>query len=187
MIDPDLKIFLQNLKNYGLNNQIPNISETTAKLLHFLVLQQKAQNILEIGSANGYSTIWLADAARQNKGKVHTCDVSLPSFYAAQDNVNQVGLSEYVNFQFGSALQLFKNCPLRFDFVFLDAQKSEYHLFWELIKTLIHPQSLVLVDDVIKFPQKTAAFQAKIESEPDYFHCIIPVDGDDGIMLISHK
>jgi len=57
--------FLANLRAYGYENEVPNVSATMGRLLHDLVLLSGSSRILELGTANGYSTIWMASALRQ--------------------------------------------------------------------------------------------------------------------------
>jgi predicted O-methyltransferase YrrM len=179
--------FLRQLKTYGIKKNIPNVSETTAAFLHFMIKSLKAKSALEIGCANGYSTIWLADALESTGGNLITCDVSKPSFDQAQENIKSCGLEKIVTFQFGDALELLPNLKQKFDFVFIDAQKSLYHLYWEQVKALLTNSAVVVVDDVLKFPQKTKLFTELIQKESNYEHIVLPVDGDDGIMLIRSK
>lgn len=180
----DFKLFLNNLKNYGIANNIPNISPEVGQFLNFLVKFSGSQNGLEIGCANGYSTIWLAEAFSKNKGKLTSLDFSAPSLSEAKQNLEKIGLTENVDFKFGDALKIIPQLDQKFDFIFLDAEKGKYHLFWELIKTKIHNKSIVVVDDVIKFAEKTKAFTKQIQQEKDFDYQILPLDEDDGIMLI---
>lgn len=177
--------FLKSLKQYGLENKIPNISETVGKFLNFLVRTSSSQTGLEIGCANGYSTIWLAAAFQKNKGKLISLEFSAPSLQEAQANLKKVKLDQFVDFHFGDALKIIPKLDQKFDFVFIDAQKAHYHLFWDLIKTKLHSKSIVVVDDVIKFPQKTATFIKQINEEKNFDYQILPLDEDDGIMVIT--
>jgi predicted O-methyltransferase YrrM len=179
--------FLKRLKEYGVTNDIPNISEETADILGFLIRLLKPQNVLEIGSANAYSTIQIANVLESYGGKMLSCDISKHSYLEAKKNIQEVGLQDVIDLQFGDALDLLKTCEQKFDFVFLDARKSYYHLFWNLIKPLMNQGALVVVDDVLKFPQKTEPFHKALEQDSDYLQWIIPVDSDDGIMLIQKK
>jgi predicted O-methyltransferase YrrM len=89
-----------------------------------------------------------------------------------------------VNFQFGDGLKVIPKLDQRFDFVFLDAQKGNYHLFWDLIKTKIYTKSVIVVDNVIKFSEKTAKFSEKMKKEEEFSYQILPLNKDDGIMVI---
>lgn len=183
----DFGVFLKELKQYGIKKNIPNISEEVARFLSLMIRISKSKTALEIGCANGYSTIWLAEALRKNGGKLTSIDFSTPSLKQAKENLEKVGLEDVVDFKFGDALKIIPQMEQKFDFIFLDAQKGNYHLFWDLIKPKIHADSIVVVDDVIKFPEKTALFMKQIEKEVEFEFQILPLDEDDGIMIITFK
>jgi predicted O-methyltransferase YrrM len=179
--------FLKKLKAYGLANDIPNISETTAQMLHFFVRMKQAKKVLEIGCANGYSTIWIADAVEQNDGTMLTCDVSEPSFNQAKENIKATKLDHIVQFKFGDAKKTLKDCEEKFDIIFIDARKKHYHIFWEMAKDMLADKGVIIIDDVLKFQHKTAEFNKTMEKETDWEKITLPVDGDDGIMFVQKK
>ena len=121
-MDKKLINYLKKLKQYGLNKNIPNISETEGRFLNMLVKISKSKNVLEIGCANGYSTIWFADAVSANGGKIISIDFSKPSFEAAKNNLAKTNFSKIVHFYFGNALDIIPTIrnPKKFDFVFID-------------------------------------------------------------------
>ena len=98
--------FLASLRAYGYENDVPNVSMTMGRLLHDLVLISGTSTILELGTANGYSTIWMASALRElnvkekKERKLITFDVSEPSYKQAIDNIEQVGLTSYCELNF---------------------------------------------------------------------------------------
>lgn len=181
--------FLKDLKQYGIVNNIPNVTERGGRLINLLVKITKAKNVLEVGCANGYSTIWLAEAVDRNGGKVTTFDFSEPSFEAARYNVGDVGLLKLVDFHFGDFLKVFPKVkkPEKFDFVFVDGQKRSYWDFWNLIEGRLSSNALVVFDDVLEYPEKTESFLKKITEVPGFDHLILPVDIKDGILLLYKK
>lgn len=181
----NFKLFLRALKQHGLEKKIPNISEEVGNFLNLIVKISKSKTALEIGCANGYSTIWLAEALKHNQGNLISIDFSVPALEQAKANLEKVKLDQIVDFRFGDALKIIPQLDTKFDFVFLDAQKGNYHLFWDLIKTKIHQDSIVIVDDVIKFPKKTEAFINQMKQEKSFDYQILPLDEDDGIMVIK--
>ena len=179
--------FLKELKAYGIKMNIPNISEQTAEILQFFISMHRPKNVLEIGAANGYSTIHIASALEEIGSKMASYEISEPSYEQAKKNIEKCGLRSIVHLHFGDALRLLKGSREKFDLIFLDARKAHYHLFWELNKSVMHKGALVIVDDVIKFAEKTREFQKVIDKEKDFMKIIIPVDGDDGLMVIRRK
>lgn len=88
--------FLATLRAYGYENEVPNVSSTMGRLLHDLVLLSSTSRVLELGTANGYSTIWMASALREldakekKERKLITVDVSEPSYKQAIENIEYV-------------------------------------------------------------------------------------------------
>src|SRR6185295_7811605 len=156
---PELQNFLKNLARYGKTKNIPNISEQTGEILQFLIHISRAKKILEIGCANGFSTIFLADAARKNNGSVLTCDVSAPSFAAAQKNITAAGLSAFVEFRCGDGMKIVRS-PEKFDCIFIDAEKKRTHEFFTLAQRHLTKNGLIIIDDTKKFAEKMRAFKS---------------------------
>ena len=183
---PTLKKYLHDLKQYGLQNNIPNVTEAVGQLLNMLIKMKKPKTILEIGCANGYSTIWMAEAAKEVEAKVITVDHSAPTFAEAQKNLQEVGLSEVVEFHFGDAREVIPQfqSDLYFDFVFVDGQKANYLAFWNLLKDRLHPGATLVFDDMLAFPEKTRPFTQAIQNVKGFDQLLIPIDQGDGILLL---
>lgn len=92
----NINTFLQNLKNYGKENNIPNITEKNAEYLTTLMKQKRVRSLLEIGTANGYSSIYFASKLGDLGAKITTIEFSQLAFEMAQENIEQSGLSEYI-------------------------------------------------------------------------------------------
>ena len=183
-MDKNLLNFLKELKKYGIRKNIPNISEKKGKFLNLLLKISHSKNILEIGCANGYSTIWLAEAVKQNKGKIVTIDFSLPSFRAAKKNLAKTGFSKITDLLFGNAVDIIPKINRKFDFVFVDGEKRSYEKFWELIKKKLEKSSLVIFDDIISYPAKTAEFLKKIKKLKGFDTMVMQIDKNDEILII---
>lgn len=180
------KDFLKQLKAYGLEQNIPNVTELNGRFLHFLVGLKKPQRFLEIGTANGYSTIWIADALELYGGRHTGVDVSEPSFNQALDNLEQTGLRHICDMHLGDAVEWLENYDgLKFDMVFIDARKAYYHTFLELVLGMVTDEALIVVDDVTKFPEKTQPFHDMVAGMSDWESVILPIDADDGVMLLK--
>ena len=198
-MDPKRLSFLEDLKTRSEAENVPNISRLNAKFIHFLARMKQAKNVLEIGTANGYSTIWLADAVEPFGGHVTSIDLSTPAHNAAVKNVQDAEISN-VTLIHANAKDVMQNLYEKkiqntppdkgeggFNLIFIDARKGDYPIFWELAKPLLAEDGLVIIDDVIKFPEKTQAFHEHMATETEYEQVIIPVDGDDGVMLVQQK
>ena len=185
-----LKKYLKELRAYGVENDIPNVTDEVGMFLHMMIKVKKPQSILEIGCANGYSTICMAEAARQIGSKLTTIDHSAPTFAEAQQNLKDVGLEKYVIFNFGDAKDVLPvmKVPNNFDFVFVDGQKASYIDFWHLIKGRLNPGAVLVWDDMLAFQHKTKTFSETVRDLEGFDQVLIPIDGDDGILLmIKHE
>src|SRR5262249_39147443 len=104
-MDNSLRSLLLELERFGTENdarasqrseKMLNIAPETGELLALLIQAVKARRILEIGTSNGYSTLWLADAARTLSGRVVTVEVSAAKAELARQNIERAGLSPWV-------------------------------------------------------------------------------------------
>lgn len=182
----DLKKFLKELRAYGVKNSIPNVTEEVGQFLNMLIQIKKPKTILEIGCANGYSTIWMAEAAQKIGARLHTIDFSTPSMREARQNLADSGFSETVETYLEDAVKFIPKMDkkLRFDFVFVDGQKNSYLDFWNVIQDRLLPGAVVVFDDMMAFPKKTGPFYEYIQSAEGAEQLLIPIDKNDGILMV---
>lgn len=180
--------FLKSLKEYGREQNIPQITEKNAQFICFLIRLKKASSILEIGTAHGYSTIYLADSIQDQKNpRFVGIDISLPSYKVALENIKQQKLDSFVRLYWGNALEVLPTIQKKFDVVFIDAQKSLYLDFWKKIQPHLKEDSLIIFDDILKFREKTRPLSQYFEKQTLYEALEIPIDEDDGILLVQKK
>jgi predicted O-methyltransferase YrrM len=182
----ELKTFLKELRAYGVKNNIPNVTEEVGQFLNLLIQVKKPKTILEIGCANGYSTIWMAEAAQTVGARLHTIDFSVPSLREARKNLSESGMSDTVETYLDDALKLIPKMDkkLKFDFVFVDGQKASYLDFWHVIQDRLKPEAVIIFDDMMAFPKKTGTFYEFIQSAKGIDQLLIPIDQDDGILMV---
>src|SRR6185437_9009788 len=99
------------------------VGPETGRLLNILIKGARAQRILEIGTSYGYSTVWLAEAARATGGRVMTLDLAQYKQDYARERLARAGLAGEVEWHTGDALELLRKLPGPFDFVLLDLWK----------------------------------------------------------------
>lgn len=186
LMDKTLLNFLRGLREHGIKNDIPNVTDSVARFLNMLIRIHKPAQILEIGCANGYSTIWMAEAAKGVGAKIHTIDHSKPTFEQARQNIPEAGFESVVEFYFGDALAVIPDMPaeLHFDFVFVDGQKADYLNFFDAVKPRLNSGAVLIFDDMMAFPQKTKNFSDSLKSLKGFQHLLIPIDSEDGILLM---
>lgn len=179
----NVDIFLQELKKHWLQNEIPNISETNAKFLRDLIKIKKAKNMLEIWTANWYSSIHFALELEKNNWKLTTIEFSKLSYDQALINFETAWVKNKINAINGNALDVIPNLKETFDFVFIDGMKRRTKDFLELVWDKVLPWWIIIVDDTIKFKEKMIWFWEYLEENKIVYN-IIPIDIDDGIVMI---
>jgi predicted O-methyltransferase YrrM len=132
------------------------VGEETAALMGLLVNGAQPRNILEIGTSYGYSTLFLADAARSVGAKLTTIELAATKSQYAQDAITRAGLAASVDFRVGDALEVLKTLPGPFDFVLIDLWKNLYVPCLNLIAPKLSSGAFVLADNMI-FPETARA------------------------------
>jgi len=153
LVGPD-KIMETTLLN-SYKSGLPNItvSANQGKFLQILVSAIKAKRILEIGTLGGYSTIWLARGMQKN-GSLISLEYN-PSFAkVARKNINDAGLSKYVEVCVGLASEILKKMEKDhvqpFDLIFIDADKKNYPNYLEQALKLSHSGTVIIGDNVVR-------------------------------------
>ena len=113
------------MEKYAAENDIPIIGPAVARMLALFVQVSGAKRIFEMGSAIGYSTIWLARAAGP-RGKVIYTDGDPEKAQRAKDYFRRAGVAKRIEVRVGNALELVKKAPGAFDLVFNDVDKHQY-------------------------------------------------------------
>ncbi|MEH2336204.1 O-methyltransferase [Nostoc sp.] len=146
------------------------VGSQTGELLNMLLKTQGGKRILEIGTSVGYSTIWLAEAARVNGGHVTTLECVAAKQAQAVENIRRVGLEDFVDFQLGDALKLLEILPETWDFVLLDLWKDQYIPCFDLFYKKLAPGAIVVADNITfppDFRTKMKNYQQHVRTKPD--------------------
>jgi predicted O-methyltransferase YrrM len=147
-----------------------NIEEESAHLLFMLVLIRQAKYILEIGTSNGYSTFWLAAAAAQTKGTVHTIEVDEQRYKLAKENLK---IHDNILQYHARAEDLLMDFEPGIDFLFIDAGKPGYIDNIDLLENKLAPGAVVIADNICSHPETTAPYRNYIENNPACFSQVI--------------
>jgi caffeoyl-CoA O-methyltransferase len=122
---PERDAVISEMERYAAEHRVPIIGPAVARLLALLAQVSGAKRIFEMGSAIGYSTIWLARAAGP-KGKVHYTDGDPANARRAADYFKRAGVAKRIDLHVGDALELLKKTPGKFDLIFNDVNKHQY-------------------------------------------------------------
>ena len=142
---------IQDIKNESLDENVPIITDEVLNYMIFTARNIKARNILEIGTATGYSGLFLAQLANENSGFLTTMEIDEIRYRKAMENFKKLGLFEKNKMIFGDALEeipkLDKN--VKYDFIFIDASKGQYLKFFEMSYELLKENGIIFIDNLM--------------------------------------
>lgn len=180
-----LQKLLNELEHFGQHNdaavsdhpyRMLNITRDTGEFLSVLIQATHARQVLEIGTSNGYSTLWLAQAAQKSGGHVTTVELSEFKLEMAAMNFERSGIASVISPLQGDAGGLLETMPdACFDFIFLDSKRSDYFQWWPNLKRVLKKGGLLVVDNAISHADELEAFVALVKTDPDFTTCTVPV------------
>jgi predicted O-methyltransferase YrrM len=143
-----------------------NVEPETAELLSLLVHSTRARRILDLGTSNGYSTIWLADAAEATGGSVTTVEIEKSRTVLAHEHLERAGLHAELLTQ-DAAATLAEATDGHYDLIFLDAERPAYAAYWlDLLRVLRRDGGLLAIDNVLSHPDEVVEVGELIDAEP---------------------
>lgn len=187
-----LRALLRELERFGVENdaraggrdeKMLNITPETGELLALLVRAVKARRVLEIGTSNGYSTLWLADAARAVSGTVVTVEVSAAKAELARRNFERAELAEWVRQEVTEAGQFLARQQPQFDMLFLDSDREQYVSWWPWIQAALVPGGLLVVDNAVSHSAEVEGFLAQVRATPCWLTAVVPVGNGEFVAL----
>jgi predicted O-methyltransferase YrrM len=157
------------------HNRMLNITPDTGHFLAVLVKAMNARRILEIGTSNGYSTIWLA-AAIGNAGSVTTVERAPSKIALAHANFARAGLATRIDQREGEAGAILSELDDdAYDLVFLDSLRAAYLTWWPDLKRVLRTGGLLVVDNAISHPQDMTEFTDAVRNDSGFTISLVPV------------
>lgn len=126
------------------------VGPATGTLLNLLVKEATARRILEVGSSYGYSTTWLAEAARAVGGRVISLELQAAKADYARSQLARAGLAGFVEFHIGDARASLAALGGPFDLVLIDLWKDLYVPVFELLYPKLAPGAIVVADNMLE-------------------------------------
>ena len=191
-MDDALLALLEKLAVFGEDNdaretarprRMLNITRDTGRLLWILVRATRATRILEVGTSNAFSTIWLADAARATGGRVTTLEVNPDKIARARANLAGAGLADAVEIVEGPATETIATLPGPFDLVFLDADRPSYLTYLELVVPRLRTGGMLVADNVTSHASELTDYVNRVKSHPQLFTVTVPIGNGEEIAL----
>lgn len=195
-VDQNLGAFLDELYQDGLAYDAAqpdrlrrrrNLEPEAARLIVALVTAMGASRLLEIGTSNGYSTIWFADALRQAGGRVLSVDVDAEAQAQARHNLDRAGLADAVELRTGDGGEVLRELgDGTVDVVFLDSERTDYAGWWPHPRRVLRPGGLLVVDNVLSHPDEVAPLRALVEADGEFTTSVVPVGKGELLAVRAH-
>lgn len=133
---------------YAEENRVPIVSQDVARFLEFLLKTIKPKNILEIGSAIGYSSLLMQKASGAN---IFTIEKDEDTFKILEGNLKKYDEDNKIKAVNDDAISVLKkmNKEKKFDFCFIDANKSQYEEYLNLVYDLTSENAIIVIDNIL--------------------------------------
>jgi len=165
------------------DNPFWNVSPETGKFLYMMVKATGAKKVLEIGTSNGYSGLWLGAALLENGGELLTIESFIHRFNKAKENFKKAGLEGVVRQVLGHAPEVFEDITDSFDFAFFDATKAEHISYLEAVLPKLKDDGVIIVDNVISHKEQLKEFFKYVDSLDVVTSTKIPIGM--GLLMIT--
>jgi predicted O-methyltransferase YrrM len=166
--------------------RLRNLEPETARLLGVLARGLGAERLLELGTSNGYSTIWLADAARACGGALTSVEIDSRRLAEADEHLRHAGLGAFAELRLEDAgACLAGSADAAWDLIFLDAERADYVSYWpDLVRTL-RTGGMLVVDNVISHADEVAEFRELVAGDSRVMDSLAPI-GAGALLVVRH-
>ncbi|MBE7707660.1 MAG: O-methyltransferase [Cyanobacteria bacterium SIG27] len=169
-----------------------NLDRQSANFLNTLIKINNSKNVLEIGTSNGYSGVWILKALKETNGKLTTIEFWEKRQSVARANFKTCCPNVVVEPKIGSAIviledlldEIQKGKREKFDFVFIDANKKEYISYFNLIDKMIAEKGIILADNILSHYEKVQDYVENLFNREDYQSQILDLGAG---MMLSRK
>ena len=163
-----------------------NIEPESALFLAMQVRIQQSKKILEIGTSTGYSTLWLADAAKVTGAKVTTLEIDEKRTQQAQLHAQELQVDDVIDFWVGDAQKYLEQCQEHYDFILLDAERNAYLNYWiYLQKMLVEHGGVLIVDNVISHAAEVKSFIMEVKRDERFMTTTLSIGS--GLFVVTFK
>lgn len=165
-----------------------NVDRPSANFLNLLIQIKNVQSALEIGTSNGYSSIWLAKALKKTGGKLTTLEYWQKRMDLALLNFKKTNVDDIITPIVGDAIEILadmnKKRSMEFDFIFVDANKAEYIQYFNSFDPLLKKGGVIVADNILSHYKKTKDYVETLLNQPNYQSQLLDFDAG---MLLSYK
>jgi caffeoyl-CoA O-methyltransferase len=157
------------------SGRIQALHPDSGRFVYVLALAKGARSIVEVGTSHGYSTLWLAAAAKANGGKVVTHDSNPERIAAARKNFADAGLADVIEIVEGDARETLRDRTEPVDLLFIDAEKSYYETFFDVVYQRLVKGGVVVADNAISHQDELEDYTAYVENHPNLESLLVPI------------
>lgn len=166
-----------------------NIARSSANFLNMLIKIANAKNVVEVGTSNGYSGVWIAKALKDTGGHLTTVEYYEKRIVLAKENFRKCCVDDVITIKQGSACEVLEELTQsdefeQIDFAFIDANKGEYVKYFDIINPKLKVGGIITADNITSHPDKVATFVDKIKADPNYQVEILDLPAG---MLLAYK
>ncbi len=164
--------------------QFLSVPPKDGQFLKLLIKATQAKRVLEVGTSQGYSTIWISLGLEETGGKMQTIEIKPDRVEMAKKNVADAGLSDRVTFNLGDAHEIVPKLDGPFDFVFLDADKDgQMDYFKKVYPNKLTRGGILAVHNAIKLRSPMEDYLEMIGQHPDFDSVILSLTMEDGFSI----
>jgi len=149
--------------------RLRNMTPDAARLIALLIRVGRGTSVLEIGTSNGYSAIWFADAVRDTGGRLTTVEIDAARVAAALRNLERAGVEAHVDVVHGDGADVLARTPDgSVDLVVLDAERPSYVGYWPRLRRVLKPYGVLAVDNAVSHREQVADFRGLLTAAPEF-------------------
>lgn len=137
------------IETEAINDNVPIIKKATKELLKVLTSMKKPMKILEVGTAIGFSSIFMSQYLPSG-GTITTIEKNEPRIKVARENIKRAGKENVITLLEGDASDVLKGLEPAYDMIFMDAAKGQYIKFFPEIMRLLAKDGLLISDNVLQ-------------------------------------
>lgn len=164
------------MEEFAKNYNIPIVTKEVREYLKFVIRSGNFKNILEIGTAIGYSGIIMAKEILSNNGKLYTIEIDEERYEIAQKNFQKSGLPNIISIKGDATIEI-KKLKEQFDFIFIDASKGQYFKFFEDSYELLNRDGIIFIDNIMfrgylykDYPKRFRTIVNRLDKFIDYLY-----------------
>jgi predicted O-methyltransferase YrrM len=177
---------LRELHGYGREHSMLNVPPQDGRLLQMLVRMNGAKNVVEVGTSNGLSAIWMALGLRDTGGRLTTLEIDHRKVELATENFAKAGVDDLITIVESDALENLPKLTGSFDMVFLDAAKSQYKGYLDALWDKIPSGAVIVAHNAIRLADSMRDYLDFVQNNPELQTVMLTTDGD-GVALSYRK